>query len=268
MRARSPSPGSSTSAVASLRERTPSFSNAVARWLLTVLSAKKSRLAISRFCKPVTTSPRTWRSRCEKAGRTMQRRSSRGTTTWPTATVSNHRREAAFEVGLQDHPGRAVVDRLSHVDVPRAVGHHDDLGLGAVRRMQPAQDGHAGCLGEVAHDHRDLPGYGLESCLPAVIRTVAVGHVVVPRELRRCIVRPAFSHRERQVLGLVVTGLQNREIASRLFLAESTVKSHLATAFEKLGVRSRKEATALVLDPGEGLRALILDAVSQDTALS
>lgn len=107
----------------------------------------------------------------------------------------------------------------------------------------------------------------LESCLPAVIRTVAVGHVVVPRELRRCIVRPAFSHRERQVLGLVVTGLQNREIASRLFLAESTVKSHLATAFEKLGVRSRKEATALVLDPGEGLRALILDAVSQDTAL-
>ena len=102
----------------------------------------------------------------------------------------------------------------------------------------------------------------LETALPAVVRAVAHGHVVVPRDLRRCVVRPAFSHRERQVLGLVVSGLQNREIAKQLFLAESTVKSHLASAFEKLGVRSRKEASALVLDPDEGLRALILDGIS------
>ena len=101
----------------------------------------------------------------------------------------------------------------------------------------------------------------LEPALAAVVRTVALGHVCVPRELRRSLVRPAFSHREREVLALVVGGLHNREIADRLFLAESTIKSHVASAFAKLGVRSRKEAAALVLDPDEGLRELVLGDV-------
>ncbi len=100
----------------------------------------------------------------------------------------------------------------------------------------------------------------LESAIAPVVRTVAAGQISVPRELRRCVARPAFSHRERQVLTLMIEGLQNREIADRLFLAESTVKSHLASSFEKLGVRSRKEAAALVLDPEEGLRALVLES--------
>ncbi|HEX7298612.1 MAG TPA: response regulator transcription factor [Solirubrobacteraceae bacterium] len=103
----------------------------------------------------------------------------------------------------------------------------------------------------------------LEVALAAVVRAVTVGHVSVPRQLRRCLVRPAFSHREREVLALVVQGLHNREIADRLFLAESTIKSHVASSFAKLGVRSRKEAAALVLDPDEGLRAFVLgDAVA------
>ena len=97
----------------------------------------------------------------------------------------------------------------------------------------------------------------IESALATVVRTVAAGHVAVPRGLRRHVVRPAFSHRERQVLALMARGMQNREIADRLYLAESTIKSHLASAFEKLGVRSRKEASALILDPDEGLRALV-----------
>ena len=44
-------------------------------------------------------------------------------------------------------------------------------------------------------------------------------------------------------------GLTNSEIAERLLLAQSTVKSHLSSAFTKLGIRSRKEVTALLLDP-------------------
>jgi DNA-binding NarL/FixJ family response regulator len=80
----------------------------------------------------------------------------------------------------------------------------------------------------------------------------------VPQALRRCAIKPAFSHREKQVLALVVKGLANRQIASELFLAESTVKSHLGSAFQKLGVHSRNEAAALLVDPEEGLGAAVL----------
>jgi len=93
----------------------------------------------------------------------------------------------------------------------------------------------------------------LETTLAAAARSALVGQVSLPRELHRCAVRPAFSHREKQVLSLVVRGLGNRQIAARLFLSESTVKSHLASAFQKLGVRSRKEAAAVLLDPDEAL---------------
>jgi two-component system response regulator DesR len=100
----------------------------------------------------------------------------------------------------------------------------------------------------------------LESVLPLTVRAVAAGLTVMPRELRGSGLKPAFSHRERQVLGLVTAGLTNSEIAERLYLAESTVKSHLSSAFEKLGVRSRREAAALLLDPEEGLGASVLQA--------
>ncbi|HEU0023807.1 MAG TPA: response regulator transcription factor [Thermoleophilaceae bacterium] len=98
----------------------------------------------------------------------------------------------------------------------------------------------------------------IEATLTAATRSALAGQVSLPRELHRCAVRPAFSHREKQVLALVVRGLGNRQIALRLFLSESTVKSHLASAFQKLGVRSRKEAAAVLLDPDEGLGTTIL----------
>ena len=73
---------------------------------------------------------------------------------------------------------------------------------------------------------------------------------------------PSLSVREKQVLGMVVMGFSNGEIASRLFVAESTVKSHLSSAFAKLGVRSRHEATDLIVNRawGIGLGILSIDA--------
>jgi DNA-binding NarL/FixJ family response regulator len=93
----------------------------------------------------------------------------------------------------------------------------------------------------------------LEASLPATIRAVRAGQLVAPRALRRSMVRPALSHRERQTLALVVRGLTNQQIAARLFLAESTVKTHLTSVFSKLGVGSRSEAVTLALDPDEKL---------------
>lgn len=98
----------------------------------------------------------------------------------------------------------------------------------------------------------------LEAALVATVQSVLAGQVCVPAVHRRDVGTPAFTAREKQVLGMVVLGLSNKEIGARLFLADSTVKSHLSTAFTKLGVRSRHEAAALILDPDSKLGLGIL----------
>jgi DNA-binding CsgD family transcriptional regulator len=70
--------------------------------------------------------------------------------------------------------------------------------------------------------------------------------------------RVALSHREREVLRLAVTGRTNSEIASTLFLAESTVKSHLSSAYRKLGAGGRNDAASMVFDPDGGLADMVL----------
>ena len=85
----------------------------------------------------------------------------------------------------------------------------------------------------------------LELTLAATLRAVASGQSVIPRKLRASVERPTLSHREQQVMALVGEGLTNAEIAEQLYLAESTVKSHLASVFTKFGVHSRKEAAAV-----------------------
>jgi DNA-binding NarL/FixJ family response regulator len=100
----------------------------------------------------------------------------------------------------------------------------------------------------------------LEDSLVPSLAAVAAGQTAVPRWVRGGLHKPAFSHRERQVIGHVAAGLTNSEIGDVLFLSESTIKSHLASAFTKLGVRSRKDVAALVLDPDQGLGAELLAA--------
>jgi DNA-binding NarL/FixJ family response regulator len=95
----------------------------------------------------------------------------------------------------------------------------------------------------------------LESTLTVAIFAVASGQSIVPRKLRASVERPVLSFRERQVLSWVSRGYTNAQIADELFLSESTIKSHLSTAFAKFGVRSRREAAALFLDLENGKRA-------------
>ncbi len=51
-----------------------------------------------------------------------------------------------------------------------------------------------------------------------------------------------LTKRELQVLTLVADGLPNRDVANRLHISENTVKNHMRSVHEKLGVRTRTEA--------------------------
>jgi DNA-binding NarL/FixJ family response regulator len=157
---------------------------------------------------------------------------------------------------LADDPPDAIV---LLADLARGAG------LAALRRVHKempttrivvvAPDANAGVARQALNAGADalVPEPDIERSLAPVVRAVIAGFVCTPRWARRLVAKPTFSHREKEVLQLLVDGLTNRQIASHLYLAESTVKSHLASAFAKLGVRSRKDAVALLLDPAEGL---------------
>jgi len=98
----------------------------------------------------------------------------------------------------------------------------------------------------------------LEETLTSTVVAVCAGQLVIPRRLGLNPRKPALSSREKQILGMVVLGMSNSEIAARLVLAESTIKSHLRSSFRKLGVRSRHEATERILDPAGNLGTGIL----------
>jgi DNA-binding NarL/FixJ family response regulator len=101
----------------------------------------------------------------------------------------------------------------------------------------------------------------LEIALGPVARAAAAGQVSLPAPLRHAVQRPALSHRERQILALAVAGLTNAQIARRLYIAESTVKTHLSSAFRRLGVHSRREAAALIFASDGVLRRSVLASV-------
>jgi len=94
--------------------------------------------------------------------------------------------------------------------------------------------------------------------LGPTLHAVRSGVICVPRPMRARLESESLSMREKQVLSMLVMGFTNAEIAAKMFLAESTVKSHLSSAYTKLGVRSRKDAATMILDPVAGLGPGIL----------
>jgi len=66
-----------------------------------------------------------------------------------------------------------------------------------------------------------------------------------------------LTSREREVLGLIALGMQNKNIAVKLNLSEHTIKLHIHHIIKKMGVTNRTEAAAAYIqqhEPGEELR--------------
>jgi len=111
-------------------------------------------------------------------------------------------------------------------------------------------------------------GFLLKDVEPAdlvdAIRVVAAGNSLFgPAATERLVARfaqqPApgaarsldeLTDREKEILTLLATGLSNAELAERLFLSETTVKTHVSSILRKLRVRDRVQAVIAAYDAG------------------
>jgi DNA-binding NarL/FixJ family response regulator len=105
----------------------------------------------------------------------------------------------------------------------------------------------AGARGYIlkGHVHREL--------LDA-IRSVYTGHKRIPAELATKLAQHAaddeLSSREMDVVRLIAAGNPNKEIASKLAIGETTVKSHIRSILSKLGANDRTHAVTIGLRRG------------------
>jgi len=92
--------------------------------------------------------------------------------------------------------------------------------------------------------------------LAQAIRAANAGRPTISAEATEALIQaasqdvvlgPDLTEREHEVLLLMVEGLNNTQIANRLTVSPSTIKSHVSSILAKLGVTSRTEAVALAL---------------------
>jgi len=99
--------------------------------------------------------------------------------------------------------------------------------------------------GAIGYLLKDAPREELTRAVRAAFQGDAVLSPSVARRLLGQVRQPtqdALSERELDVLRLIAGGASNREAAAKLFISESTVKTHLLHIYEKLGVRDRAAA--------------------------
>ena len=128
-------------------------------------------------------------------------------------------------------PGVRVLVLSSYLDDPRVFG--------------AVQAGAAGYL------LKDVQPDALAEAIRQVHKGLPALDPKIAARLMRATANPPpatnFTQRERDVLKLLAEGLQNREIANRLFISEKTVKTHVSNLLQKLGVADRTQAALLAV---------------------
>ena len=100
---------------------------------------------------------------------------------------------------------------------------------------------------------KDVEPDALADAIRAVHRGRPALHPDVAARLMRRVAEPAaeqLTPREREVLRLVVEGYANKQIARRLRITEKTVKTHVSSILQKLGVPDRTAAAVLAIRQG------------------
>ena len=131
-----------------------------------------------------------------------------------------------------------------------------DTGLSAIQELRWTASGSAIVFwsrevsAELAHQ---LVGLGVQGFLDATatpetvrdcLRISSGGQIWMEKSLTMSLLalRPIkLSRRQSQLIGLLVQGLKNKEIAASLGISEATVKAYLTTLFEKVGAKDRFE---------------------------
>ncbi|MFP5211727.1 MAG: response regulator [Acidobacteriota bacterium] len=147
------------------------------------------------------------------------------------------------DLRMREMNGEAMLLELRHLcpnvrSVVLTTYHSDEDVFGAVK---------AGAMAYI------LKSSSLEQVTEA-IRKVYAGERWIPahiaQQLAQRLSRAPLSTRELEILQLVARGMKNHEIAEELSISENTVRNHVVSVLEKLGVRDRSEAIAVALQQG------------------
>src|SRR5215470_20011784 len=143
----------------------------------------------------------------------------------------------------------------------------------AIKHMREASPGTKICILSI-HPQQDLlarsllfgvEGYVVKDIamedLTRALLTIHEGNVYVDPSLAGNMLRRLNNHRlrndpselserETEVIRLIALGLSNRQISSKLYLSEKTVKNHISRIFSKINVTARTQAAIFALKTG------------------
>ncbi|MEP9393504.1 response regulator transcription factor [Gordonia sp. VNK1] len=193
---------------------------------------------------------------------------------------------AALEVCRRVKPDVVLMDvRMPRKDgiwaAARILGSGASLGSGGPAGAQLPADGASGRTKVLMLTTFDIDDYVYEALrvgasgfllkdapadeLVRAVRVVAAGEALLAPSITRRLIREVtdrrprrprsdavdiLTPREREVLDLVADGKSNHEIATELFVAEQTVKTHVSSVLAKLSLRDRAQAVVFAYENG------------------